>query len=273
MSRPAADDNPADAVPLEPLRFALFAGRPLRHGVTRRAPGLHHDGDISYATGGDPAAVYGTRRRWLAALGADAADVVAARQVHGARVAAVTMRDRGRGAQALANALPETDALVTDAPGLPLLLTYADCTSLLLYDPVRHVAGVAHAGWRGTVADVAGATVAALAAHYGSRPADLLAGIGPAIGPCCYVVGPEVITAWRALGISDDAVVRAIPDRPAQWYFDLPRANRLLLERAGLPPARIEDAAICTACRVADYFSHRAEHGRAGRFAAVIALE
>ncbi|HET8630599.1 MAG TPA: peptidoglycan editing factor PgeF [Thermomicrobiales bacterium] len=268
----AAEDAAMNVATPEPLRFALFAGLPLRHGVTRRAPGLHRDGDVSYATGGDPAAVYANRRRWLAAIGADAADVVAARQVHGARVAAVTAAARGRGARALADALPETDALVTDAPDLPLLLTYADCTPLLLYDPVRHVAGVAHAGWRGTVADVAGATVAALAERYGSRPADLLAGIGPAIGPCCYVVGAEVIGAWDALGLPGDAVVRAVPDRPAQWYFDLPRANRLLLQRAGLLLEHIEDAATCTACRVADYFSHRAEHGRAGRFAAVIAL-
>jgi hypothetical protein len=139
---------------------------------------------------------------------------------------------------------------------------------------VRRVAGLAHAGWRGTVAGIAAATVRALTEQFGSNPADLHVGIGPAIGACCYVVGAEVVDAWHTLGVSDSAVATEIAqvNGRRQWRFDLPRANRLLLERAGVLPAQIEDAARCTACHVAELPSHRAEHGQAGRFAALICL-
>lgn len=262
---------------LEPFTFAIFSGLAgVRHGITRRAPGLHRDGDLSFVTGGAGAAVFASRRAWVGRIGGNAGRVVAARQVHGAAVARVTAADRGRGARAIAEAIPDTDALVTDAPDTPLLLCFADCAPILFHDPVRGVVGLAHAGWRGTVADVAGATVRALGEHFGSRPADIRAGIGPAIGPCCYVVGRDVIDGWAALDVAEGAelgrVVRPMAGSAGQWYFDLPLANRLLLERAGLRPEHIEDAGACTACNVEHFFSHRAERGQTGRFAAIIQL-
>lgn len=260
---------------LVPLQFALLSRQPgLRHGITRRVPELWRDGDMSYATGGDPERVFATRLTWGDRLGLDAGAAVAARQVHGNAVASVTAADRGRGARALAEAIPATDALLTDRPDTPLLMCFADCTPLLFHDPRRRVVGIAHAGWRGTVADIAGETVRALAARYGSDPADLLVGIGPAIGGCCYVVDEPVIAAWGALGVADDAVATEIAPHGGrrQWRFDLARANRRLIERAGVPAVQIEDAAICTACHVVDYPSHRAEHGHAGRFAALMGL-
>jgi YfiH family protein len=215
-----------------------------------------------------------TRRAWGEAIGVDARASVAARQVHGKAVAAVTAADRGRGATMLGTGIPATDALVTDVPGLPLLMCFADCTPILFHDPRRGVVGIAHAGWRGTVADIAGETVRTMLARYGSSPHDLLVGIGPAIGRCCYVVDAPVIDAWMALGVQDSDVIEEIApvDGRRQWRFDLARANRRLLERAGIPAGQIEDAEICTSCHVADYPSHRAEHGQAGRFAAMIAL-
>jgi YfiH family protein len=229
---------------------------------------------MSLSTGGDPGRIAETRRAWGEAIGVDAASAVAARQVHGKGVAAVTAADRGRGAKVLGTGIPATDALLTDVPGLPLLMCFADCTPLLFFDPRRGVVGIAHAGWRGTVADIAGETVRTMLARYGSSPRDLLAGIGPAIGRCCYVVDAPVIDAWAALGVHDPAVTEEIApaDGRRQWRFDLPLANRRLLERAGIPAGQIEDAGICTSCHVAEYSSHRAEQGRAGRFAAIIAL-
>jgi polyphenol oxidase len=257
-----------------PFTFGLLARADgLRHGITRRAPALHRDGDMSFVTGGDVAAVFTTRRAWAARIGIDAAAVVAARQVHGADVTEVGAADRGRGARAIDDAIPASDALITDAPGVPLLVCVADCAPILLHDPVRRAIGLVHAGWRGTVADVAGAAVRALGARYGTDPADVAAGIGPAIGACCYVVGRDVVEAWAALEIDDGEVIRPVEGQPAQWRFDLPRANRLLLVRAGVPAAGIEDAATCTACHVDEYFSHRAEQGRAGRFGALIMLD
>lgn len=262
----------ATATP-RPYTFARFASFPrLRHGITRRAPGLNRDGDLSFTSGGDPATVAASWRAWANAVGVAADAIVSARLVHGADVHHAGAADRGR--WATGQPRPVADALLTDRPGTPLLLTVADCAPLLFHDPARGVVGLAHAGWRGTVADIAGATVRAMTARYGSDPRDILAGIGPAIGACCYVVGPEVVAAWRALGVADDTVARfvGLDGEREQWRFDLPRANRLLLERAGLPAANIEDAARCTACHLDEYFSHRAERGRAGRFAAIIAL-
>lgn len=267
---------PRVAAALAPLQLASFARFPrLRHGITGRAAGLWRDGDISYATGGDPARVFENRRAWAAAIGIDAETLVAVRQVHGADVDCVDEGARGRGARSLDQAtVPAADALLTDAPGTPLLLSFADCTPLLFHDPKRNVVGLAHAGWRGTVADIAGATVRAMVAHYGSDPAAIVAGIGPAIGRCCYVVDEPVVAAWGARGIADGLVLEEIAPVAGrrQWRFALARANRLLLERAGIPPAQIEDAALCTACNVERFPSHRAQQGQAGRFAAIISL-
>ena len=263
-------------MPLSPLRLASFSRYPrLRHGITGRAPGLWRDGDISYATGGDPARVLANRHVWAERIGLDATAIVAVRQVHGNVVNCVDAAARGRGAFSLsATEVPAADALITDTVDTPLLLGFADCTPLLFHDPVRGVVGLAHAGWRGTVADIAGATVAALAAQFGSRPGDIIAGIGPAIGRCCYVVDEPVTNAWLALGVVDPLVLEEIAPTNGrrQWRFDLARANRLLLQRAGIPVEQIDDAALCTACNVAKFPSHRAQHGEAGRFAAIISL-
>lgn len=260
---------------LTPLTFQNLNAQPrVRHGITHKLPGWWRDGDMSLSTGVDPVQIAATRRAWGEAIGVDAAVAVSARQVHGNVVTVVTGADCGRGATALGTGIPATDALLTDEPNVPILMCFADCTPLLFHDPVRGVVGIAHAGWRGTVADIAGETVRTMLTRFGSHPADLLACIGPAIGRCCYVVDAPVIDAWAALGVADPAVTEEIApvDGKRQWRFDLARANRRLLERAGIPAARIEDAATCTSCHVAAYPSHRAEHGQAGRFAALIAL-
>lgn len=268
--------NAARATAARPFRFASFDACPgVRHGITRRMPGSWREGDISYATGGDPAKVFANRQRWAASIGIDATAIIAVRQVHGNIVDCVTTAQRGRGARSLdATAVPAADALLTDSADTPLLLAFADCTPLLFHDPRRGVVGLAHAGWRGTMADIAGETVRAMMAHYGSAPADIIAAIGPAIGACCYQVDEPVIAAWSTLGVTDSAVAREIAPQGErrQWRFDLARANRRLLERAGVAPERIEESGICTACQVAHYPSHRAEAGHAGRFAAMIAL-
>ena len=191
-----------------------------------------------------------SRERWAASIGVSAATIVAVRQVHGSTVDIVTAAARGRGARDLdAATVPAADAILTATPDTPLLLGFADCTPLLFHDPQQGVVGLAHAGWRGTVADIAGETVRALVRHFGSDPARIIVGIGPAIGACCYGVDTPVIAAWEALGVADPAVAREVAPQGGrrQWRFDLARANRRLLERAGIAPDQIEDAALCTA--------------------------
>jgi len=136
------------------------------------------------------------QRRACRALGLEPTHLVNVRQVHSSRVQRVTAADCGR-------LVGELDALITDEPGVPMILRFADCTPIILYDPVRRALGVAHAGWRGTLSRIAQRTAQAMVQAFGSRPADLLAGVGPSIGACCYEVGPEVAEATRATFGSD----------------------------------------------------------------------
>jgi YfiH family protein len=219
--------------------------------------------NLSYRVGDEPDHVAENRRRLFDALQLDPARAVAAGQVHGARVAVLDQKnDQDR--------VDGVDGLVTAVRGLPLTLLYADCVPILAADPVRGVVGVGHAGWRGTVAGVAGALVAAFVAGFGSDPADLLVGIGPSIGGCCYEVGDEVVRAFAERGDDFGAFGRMVGGR---WRVDLKGANRRQLRAAGVPDANLVVAPWCTACRVDEFYSHRAQSGRAGRFAAIVALK
>ena len=149
-----------------------------------------------------------THRRTLRALGIRRDEMVSPHQVHSATVQVVDARDRGRVCEA-------TDALISDTPGVYLMLRFADCVPVLLYDPVRRAVGLAHAGWRGTVACIARETVRRMVDAFGCRPADIRAGIGASIGPCCYEVGPDVARQFAGL----DGVVRR--GRPQDLVPDL----------------------------------------------------
>jgi YfiH family protein len=158
--------------------------------------------------------------------------------------------------------------LITDRPGVPLLLRYADCTPVLIYDPAHHAIAVIHSGWRGTVQGIVRAAVNAMKEAYGSLPAELVAAIGPSIGPCCYEVGVEVEEAVRAAFANPEEL---LPRRlTGRRHFDLWAANRCWLGDEGV--RQIEIAELCTACHTADFYSHRAEHGRTGHFGAIMEL-
>lgn len=244
------------------------------HGVSSRTGG-HSDGpfaslNLSYAVGDEPGRVAANRDAFCRALGVDPRGVVCAQQVHGSEVARVGRAEAGRGYADRATAISGADALVADEPGVYLWLTFADCVPILLFDPVHRAVGLAHAGWRGTVGHVAARTVEAMVREFGTRPADLLAGVGPAIGPCCYQVGPEVADAAR-LAFPDDPNV-LWPDGAGGQRLDLPGANARLLARLGVPTECVELADHCTACRTDLFYSHRAEGSRTGRLAAVIGI-
>jgi len=169
--------------------------------------------------------------------------------------------------------LDKADGIITDTPGLPLTQRYADCTPLIVYDPRRHAAGLGHAGWRGTVAGMAAALVQAMTASFGSDPGELVAVVGPAIGPCCYEVGPEVVDAARAAFPATDTLLTKPANGAngaAQPHFDLWAANRWQLQQAGV--GQIEVAGICTRCQRGTFFSHRGDGPVTGRFGAVVML-
>ena len=246
-------------------QFDLFQGN-LTHALFTRAGGVSPEPwtglNVGATVGDDLQRVRENRNRMITALGRDPETVYDVWQVHGVEVAI-----------AAAPRLPETphlhaDAILTDQPSVTLVMRFADCVPVLLHDPVRGVVGIAHAGWMGTVKGTVCAAVDAMQTRFGSRPADIRAGIGPAIGPDHYEIGADVAAQVRsAFG---DQAAHLLEERNGATFFDLWSANRLHLERAGV--GQIEVAGICTACHTEDWFSHRAEKGRTGRFGAVIAL-
>ncbi|MGA7671127.1 MAG: peptidoglycan editing factor PgeF [Nitrolancea sp.] len=252
------------------FRFDRLSQFPLRHGITGRHAAMPGDGDVNIAGRIEREQALGNRIAWAEEIGIEAESIVSGRQVHGSRVEVVDGSHRGCGAAFIDDAIPSTDALVTRTVSLPLLVYTADCVPLIAYDPSKHALGVAHAGWRGTVANVAGALVETMHDAFASNPADLIVGIGPSIGPCCYEVGDEVIDAWRESGIArlENAISKS-NDRP---HLDLWRANELALERVGVPLDHIEHAGICTRCESDRYFSRRAGVGHRGLFATIAAL-
>ncbi len=163
----------------------------------------------------------------------------------------------------------QADVILTDKMDVTLFMRFADCVPLLMHDPRTGVIGIAHAGWMGTLRDVAAASITAMKKNYGSNPADIIVGIGPSIGPDHYEIGADVIL--QVMQKFGDDSERVLKSHNGKIHFNLWEANRMLLERAGVQ--HIEISGICTACNTRDWFSHRAERGRTGRFGALVSLQ
>lgn len=238
---------------------AVTAHVSTRHGGVSPAP--WRSLNFSVSRGDTPDNVRANRLRLAEALGRRPDEFVAARQVHGTGVAKVDSSFAG-------TVQDGVDALITDVPGLPLSLVFADCVPILLFDPSTRSLGVCHAGWRGTVNGAAVATLWAMQAAFGVDPSHVLVGIGPSIGPDSYEVGDEVVDMALAKLKQPERYFHK-PDGAARHYFDLWQANAGQLSEAGVPAEAIEIAGIDTAQHTQDFYSHRAEQGRCGLFGMV----
>ncbi len=166
---------------------------------------------------------------------------------------------------------PRTDATITALPGICLMVMVADCVPLLLFDPVKRVSAVIHAGWRGTVHQITTNTIRTMVSYFGCNPTDILAGIGPSIGPCCYEVGDDVKEfVAQSFGTTEGYLVHKNP--PSKPHFDLWYANHKQLTDNGVKPENIETSELCTLCHSDIFFSSRASGGITGRFAAGICM-
>jgi YfiH family protein len=218
----------------------------------------------------DPGKVLTNRERLSLAMEAPLTYFTFAKQVHGNHVEVVTGDMRGRGTLNYSSALDETDAMITNVPFICLTILVADCVPIAFYDPRHGVIGAAHAGWKGTVGMIGAKVVRAMSERFGSDLSDIIVGIGPSIGPCCYQVGPEVIREFRdAFDGANDLIGSLSPDGKA--YLNLWEANRAQLVGAGVPDANIEIASLCTCCNHELFFSHRHDPG-SGRFGLGIML-
>jgi hypothetical protein len=247
-------------------RFESLSSSGIVHAVfTRRggaSPAPWASLNMGSMVGDDAERVRSNRALALRSLGREPDSVFDVWQVHSADVVVAT-EPRG-GAAPL-----KADAILTDRPEVTLLMRFADCVPVLLHDPVRGAVGMVHAGWLGTVRRVVREAVLRMVDRFGTNPADVHAGIGPSIAAHHYPVGPEVVEAFRrSFGADAEA---HLSDDAGGTHLDLWSANAHLLRATGV--GRIETAGLCSACDLTDWFSHRGEAGRTGRFGAVLALK
>ena len=199
------------------------------------------------------------------ALGFSLTDLVLTRQTHSDIVRVVNRSDCSG---CFHRHYPECDALVTNTPGVALAAFTADCTPILLHDPVTGAVGAVHAGWRGTVADIAGNAVRAMAEHFGSRPENIRAAIGPNIAQCCFETDRDVPDAMiAALGEEARNFIRPNGEK---YYVNLKAINALALRRAGVE--QIENSPECTMCDPETFHSHRYTGGKRGAMGAAVGI-
>ena len=247
------------------IRFTTLGAAPLQHAVTTRAlqprqSGPYESFNLAFHVGDDAAKVRDNRRQLAQALGFDIGRLHAAQQTHGNHAQVVDGDDGSRGALDWESAWPATDALITREAGTPLLIVVADCAPLILVDPEAQVLALVHAGWRGAVARIASGTVSAMAT-LGVSPDRIRAGIGPHLCPGCFEIGEEVAVA---AGVIAPSAVQRGETKP---HLNLDAVLRADLAGAGV--RSIETMPHCPRCDNGTFFSHRAQHGTAGRFGLV----
>jgi polyphenol oxidase len=238
------------------LKQAVFT----RRGGTSPAP--WHSLNLGGAVGDDPARVAENRQRLFDAMQCNPASIHDVWLVHGTDI---IYADDLRPLDAPS---PKADILFTDHPGVSLFMRFGDCIPILFHDPVKKVIGIAHAGWLGTLRGVAGSAVRGMQAHYGCDPKNIIAGIGPSIGVDHYEVGADVISQFREKYPQD--IGKIMQTKNGSTSLDLWTANALQLKDAGVDQVQV--SGICTACHLDDWFSHRAEKGKTGRFGALMSL-
>ncbi|WP_196594150.1 peptidoglycan editing factor PgeF [Pectinatus sottacetonis] len=253
----------------------------LVHGFSLKTGGVSQGCYASLNMGlhvGDTAAkVITNRQLFCNALNINFENVVCCEQIHKDNIYTVTAADKGKGAHELSTAIKNTDGLITNEKNIPLMLFFADCTPILIYDTVNEAIGLAHAGWRGTIADIAGKTLQAMQAQYNTKPEECIAGIGPCIGQCCYEIGDDVRTQFTAvfsqIKKTTNAVDKILTYRNTA-YLSLYDANKILLIEHGILPENISpEKEYCTSCHCTEFYSYRAAAGKTGRHAALLCLK
>ncbi len=243
------------------------------HGFSTRrggvSEGMWESLNLGTSRGDDPDHVRENYRRFFAAIGADGGKIAMTNQVHGGVVRCVTTADLH--ADPYDKVSYEADGLMTDLPGVTLVVYSADCIPILFYDPVRRVVAAVHAGWRGTAAGIATAAVGRMRDVYGCDPRDILAAVGPGIGPDCFETHEDVPNAMTA-ALSTCVLKHIKIKENGKFSVDLKAINAMRLEQAGLEADHIAVSDICTACRPDLFWSHRKLGTNRGSMAAAIRL-
>ena len=250
------------------LEYLIAEGIAAPHCFTTRLGGVSQGHlqslNIGTSRGDAPENVLENYRRLGSSLGFDIHNLVLSRQTHSDIVHVVTEKDRGAGL--FAPPLPDCDALITNTPGIALVVFTADCTPILFWDTQTGAVGAAHAGWRGTASGIAARVVEAMGREYGSKPENIRAAIGPNIGYCHFETDEDVPQAMRAaFGPEAEAWITSNGEK---YFLDLKAINRLVLNRAGVETVEMSDA--CTVCQCDRFWSHRVTKGLRGSQGAII---
>lgn len=267
------------------LEFPLLKQSGLvTHLFTTRAGGVSKGKfeslNLSFTRGDEQEAVEENFARVAKVMGAKAADMVCTDQTHTTNIRIVTEKDRGKGVTKKRD-YTDIDGVVTNVPGIVLSAFFADCVPIYIVDPVHKAIGLAHSGWRGTVASMGQALISRMAEAYGTRPEECVAAIGPSICRECYEVSEDVADAFTqvfGLPIADnmeEAEKKQLilyRKRNRKYQLDLWRANELVLLDAGVPKEQIAVTNICTCCNKELLFSHRATNGERGNLGAFLKL-
>lgn len=251
---------------LEYFYFQNLASYHLVQGLYTRSGGVSPDPwyslNLGGTTGDQRENIIENRQRIFDAIDRPVESIFDVWQVHGTTAIASSQP------RPLDGKHQPADIILTNSSKITLMMRFADCVPIFLFDPAKKVIAMVHAGWQGTVDQACAHAVSAMREKYNSTPEDIIAGIGPSIGPDHYEVGPDVV----------DKVKHAFPDmfesliitKGSSTYFDLWQANAVTLQKSGVN--QIEIAGVCTACDTRKWYSHRAEKGKTGRFGAVLAL-
>ena len=264
----------------EGLEFHQFANLKkfdeINHFISSRTGGFSKGPFMSMNTGfhvGDNDwTVFQNRKKLAHALKVNVEQFTFGNQTHSSNIAIIDCTKKGMGSTDFESSIANTDGLVSKTPKIYLCVQLADCVPILMYDPVMHVIAAVHAGWKGTLRKIAEVAVKTMMHTFGSNPADIIAGIGPSNGPCCYEVGEDVKSeAERSLG-NTSRINREHP-KPGKYIFDQWIANFMQLTECGIPEQNIEISGLCSQCHSDTFFSSRKDDGFTGRITAGIMLK
>jgi len=229
-----------------------------RHGGVSTAP--YSSNNVAFHVGDDRHDVNTNHARLARELDYDLSRLVHMRQIHSDKI--IIVRD-----EHMFTNPPECDAIMTDQTGIPLMVMTADCTPILLYDPVHHVIAAVHAGRVGAFKAIAAKTIQKMQTVFSSDPTEIKAVLGPSIHRCCYEVGKVVANEADKNGFG-----YAISSNTGRYYLDVNRIIKRQLETASVLQENIEELNLCTSCQHETFFSYRADHQQTGRMAGVIML-
>lgn len=235
-----------------------------RRGGVSRAP--YDCLNLAFQTGDKSTNIVENRRRLCQALNLNLISLTTAQQIHSNSVAIVTEDEAGCGAFDYQTALSKTDALITNLPGVPLALFYADCLPIAIVDSKKRAVGIIHAGWKGSLEGIAVEAILSLKRTYESQESDLLVFMGPSIGRCCYEIGNRITQEFQ------DKFPSSLSQIDGRWHLDLKRINYEQLICSGIPAENIYWTIACTSCQDALFFSHRRAKEKTGRQAGLVAL-